>query len=454
MLGTGTAILAVLLVALISSFSTRVQMSRIIAQDERQRGLATMDTVRRWHDEHKSWQNVDQLFATTAIASHQKLLLLNGANQCVASFPVNLCKMQIAVGPNGTLNISNFDGQHSKVMEIAGVPEAVIMDGPENEHTWKLFVLTSDTELLGGPLRFFASMSRSLWIGGGIAALVGFCLSLILAKTLLKPVRDLATAVQCMERGDFSRRVISQRQDELGSLAAAFNSMAAELERQEKLREELFHDVAHELRTPLTNIRCQLESLQDGLALATPATLESIHEEMMLLSRLVDDLRDIALAEAGQLSLDIADCDSAIEIRRVVRVASPVANAQAVQINMELADGLRMRADPGRFAQIMSNLLANAIRHARHIVTIRARTEGSFVIVEVEDDGSGIRTEHLPFIFDRFYRVDADRSRKSGGAGLGLAIVKQLTELQTGSVSVKSLTGHGCRFTLSFPSWL
>jgi signal transduction histidine kinase len=275
----------------------------------------------------------------------------------------------------------------------------------------------------------------------------------MLARTLLKPIRELATLVQCIHRGDFSKRVAVHGQDEIGMLGAAFNSAAEELTRQEQLRKDLLHDVAHELRSPLTNIRCQLESLQDGLTSATAETLGSIYEEAMHLSRLVDDLRDIALAEAGHLSLEIVDCNATLELHRVMRTASPIANARSIRMVLDAPPFLWVSADPGRLAQIMNNLVVNAIQHTPTgcFVTIRARAEGSLALIEVADDGPGIPAEHLPFIFDRFYRVDPSRSRKTSGAGLGLAIAKQLATLQGGSLKVKSEGGHGSCFILSVP---
>ncbi|MBD5606936.1 MAG: HAMP domain-containing histidine kinase [Candidatus Eremiobacteraeota bacterium] len=296
-------------------------------------------------------------------------------------------------------------------------------------------------------------MTRSVWIGGAIAAFIALLSSSLIARTFLRPVHELETVVNRLQQGDFSQRTTFRRRDEIGSLGAAFDSMATELGRHKRLRDDLFHDVAHELRSPLTNIRCQLESFQDGLASPGPETIASLYEETMLLNRLIDDLRDIALAEAGQLHLEIEDFDVSTELRRVFQAAEPIASMRSVELQLDASPAVWVRADPGRLGQILNNLISNAIHHtgSGSVVKIRSRSQLSVALIEVEDNGPGIPPEHLPFIFDRFYRADPVRSRKSGGAGLGLAIVEQLANLQGGSITVKSAPGRGCCFSLTLP---
>jgi signal transduction histidine kinase len=451
--GTGSALLAVLLVAGISSMSTRVEVSKLIAEGEDRNSRLTIDKILRWHQEHNSWEGADQLFAETGKANAQQLMLLDGSNHCVLSFPAALCSMRIMVGPHSELKIVSGDPLRQEIRELIGIPSAEIFDGPRRERTWKIFVLPSEAALPGAPRRFFESLTRSLWMSAGVAVFVAVSLSILFARTLLKPVRELAMAVRSMQSGDFSHRVSVHGDDELSMLGRAFNSMVDEVQRQERLRKDLFHNVAHELRTPLTNLRCQLESFQDGLAVPTFETLASSHEEVMLLSRMVDDLRDIALAEAGQLSLEIQDCDASAELRSIVRTASPLASGRSIHLRLEVPDSLRISADPGRLRQILNNLIMNAVRHtpSGSVVTIRAREEHLEALIEVLDDGPGIEPDHLPFVFDRFYRADPARSRGTGGAGLGLAIVKQLVTLQGGSIRVTSDPGLGCCFIVSLP---
>jgi two-component system sensor histidine kinase BaeS len=213
-------------------------------------------------------------------------------------------------------------------------------------------------------------------------------------------------------------------------------------------------DIAHELRTPLTNLRAQLEAIEDGLLPANADTLASLREETVLLARLVDDLQDLALAEAGQLRLDVSAISVAEAARAALGAMRAMADAAGVTLEAEFAPGLPpARADRERLAQILRNLLANAITHSPRAgaVRIAACRKDSGLEIAVSDDGPGIAPEHRERIFDRFYRVDPSRSRATGGAGLGLAIVRQLARAQGGDARVESAPGRGARFVVTLP---
>jgi signal transduction histidine kinase len=321
---------------------------------------------------------------------------------------------------------------------------------------------------------FVSAVNRSLvWsaFAAGVAALL---LTLALSRRILGPIEALTAAAHAMERGDLSRRVWARSNDEIGELARAFNAMADGLARQERLRRTLVGDVAHELRTPLTNIRGYLEALRDGVARPDPALLGSLHDEALLLNRLVDDLQDMALAEAGQLHMD----PRPVALREIVDQAAgalqPALDEKALNLCVELSPDLPdVQADPERVGQVLRNLLNNAITHtpiggqiavsatiSQGEQEIRRQAEGDRatlpvsrspgLLVSVWDSGTGIAPEHLPNVFERFYRADRSRSRATGGAGLGLAIVKQLVEAHGGRVWAESAPGQGTciRFTL------
>ncbi len=452
MLGAGTAILTALLVGVISTFSTRLEVARILAQDERDEVRRTIDTIARRHRQHASWEEIEQLFSGGKLPAQMQMLVLDGDDRCVASYPRDLCAAQIVAAARGSLRITETRSDPPRVRELVGVPELLLVDGAAPPRTSRLYVLPSGAEAPGNPLRFFHSMGRSLLLGGALAVLAGLIVAVLVARALIRPLRELATAVRRMEAGDLAQRVALHGGDEIASLAASFNSMAAELRWQESRRRELFHDVAHELRTPLTNIRCQLEAVLDGLLPFSTDTVASIHQDAMLLNRLVDDLRDIALAEARQLHLDIEVCDVAAELRRIVQSTLPSATLRSVRLALEVPERLWVCADAGRLTQILNNLIGNAVRHAERLVTVRGRDEGACAQIEVEDDGAGIAAKHMPFIFDRFYRADPGRSRDSGGSGLGLAIAKELAALQDGAITVRDADHRGSCFTLSLKS--
>jgi signal transduction histidine kinase len=258
-----------------------------------------------------------------------------------------------------------------------------------------------------------------------------------------------------MEEGDLTQRVPVGSPDEIGELARAFNAMAESLGRTERLRRTLVTDVAHELRTPLTNVRGYLEALRDGVAEPTPALIASLHDEAVLLGRLVEDLQELTLAEAGQLHLDRAVWTLDDLVGSAVELARPRALEKGVALRAEFPPDLpAVDVDRTRIGQVLRNLLGNAITHTDaggEIVVSAARGHGE-VEVRVHDTGAGIPPEHLPHVFERFYRADRSRARATGGAGIGLAIVKELVQAHGGRVGIDSAPGRGTTVTFTLPS--
>lgn len=301
---------------------------------------------------------------------------------------------------------------------------------------------------------FNSSVNRSLIIAIVLAGMVGLLLTYFLSRSILRPVDELIDAARSMEKGDLSQRVTVRGKGELGELANAFNAMAEGLTRLEQLRQNMVTDVAHELRTPLSNVRGYLEALGDGVVEPTPEMIDSLYEEAMLLNRLVDDLQELAMAEAGQLKLVCQPVDICEVIDKAVLSLKSEAIEKEVDLGTDLQDDLPLvEADPERLGQVLRNLVNNAIINtpAGGEITIQARTVDSQVEVSVQDNGMGISAEHLPYVFERFYRADQSRARSTGGAGLGLAIVKQLVEAQGGQVAIDSQVDAGTRVSFTSP---
>lgn len=301
---------------------------------------------------------------------------------------------------------------------------------------------------------FNSSVNRSLSIAVVLAGLVSLLLTYLLSRSILRPVDELIQAARAMEKGDLSQRVPVRGRGELSELARAFNAMATGLTRLEQLRQNMVTDVAHELRTPLSNVRGYLEALRDGVVEPTPETIASVYEEAMLLNRLVDDLQELALAEAGQLKLVCQPVDIGDVIDRAAISLRSEANDKEINLLTDLPGELPLvEADPERLGQVLRNLVKNAIVNTPTggEITIQARIIDSQVEVSVQDNGSGISAEHLPYIFERFYRADQSRARSTGGAGLGLAIVKQLVEAQGGQVAIDSQVNAGTRVSFTSP---
>jgi two-component system sensor histidine kinase BaeS len=231
--------------------------------------------------------------------------------------------------------------------------------------------------------------------------------------------------------------------------------MADGLARTEALRRAMVTDVAHELRTPLTNLRGYLEAVRDGVTEPRTEVIESLYEEAMLLSDLVDDLQDLTLSEAGQLTLHREPLDVTSLLCAAAQAVQPRARAQGVELTVRTgADLSRVDADRQRIGQVLRNLVANALTHtsAGGMVRLGAWRSGERVTIEVLDTGSGIPPEHLPNVFERFYRADPSRTRATGGAGIGLAVVKRLVDAHGGCVEVDSAPGRGSRFRFTLPA--
>ncbi|MGZ5445300.1 MAG: sensor histidine kinase [Thermoanaerobaculia bacterium] len=271
-------------------------------------------------------------------------------------------------------------------------------------------------------LRFGAN--RWLVIGLGGAALLAVLVMLTIFRRVFAPVEALTAGARALASGQLDARVPVRGEDEVAELGRAFNSMAEALERNERVRRNMVSDVAHELRTPLTNIRVHIEAAQDGVVAADAKFLDSIDEEATTLARLVDDLQQLSLVEAGQLRLELAE----------VRVAEIVERAAPSSVIRNVPDDLVIRADARRMVQVVRNLVNNALAHAESRVEVSAARVGDRIQIRVADDGPGVPPEHGERIFDRFYRIDESRSRTTGGAGLGLAIARQLVELHGGRI--------------------
>jgi signal transduction histidine kinase len=294
--------------------------------------------------------------------------------------------------------------------------------------------------------KYLASVSRSLWIAALGGAVIALLLGLFLARTLTRPVRDLTTATHALAQGRLEQRVPVRSADELGDLAQAFNQMSADLARSNQSRKQMTADIAHDLRNPLTVLGGYLESLQDGKLKPTPERFATMQAEIQHLQHLVDDLRTLSLADAGELALRRQPVAPVELLEQTAAAYQHQAEQQNVRLMVDVEPGLpEISLDPARMEQVLGNLVSNALRYTPDGGEIRlgARREGENVIISIRDTGSGIAPEILPHIFDRSYR--GDPSRSGDQSGLGLAIAKSIVELHGGKISVES-NKMGSRF--------
>ncbi len=297
------------------------------------------------------------------------------------------------------------------------------------------------------------TMRWSLWSSAAAFVVAGFT-GLWTAGRITRSLRQLRDAVQQLDLRDLTRRVSVAGDDEIADLARAFNRMCDRLEAEERARRQLLADVAHELRHPLAVLQGRLDLMQDGKVPIDAESLLPLEDEVIRLTRIVGDLRDLSLAEVGGLSLHMTRVDLRTLLETLAANLEPVAAAKSIVLTTEIAPDLPpVWGDQDRLRQVMFNLLANALQYTEQDgrVSIQAWHERGEAHVRVCDTGPGIAPEDLPHVFDRFYRADKSRSRSTGGSGLGLAIVRSLVELHGGKVRVQSAPGEGSCFTVSLP---
>ncbi|MEV5987192.1 ATP-binding protein [Streptomyces sp. NPDC052051] len=287
-------------------------------------------------------------------------------------------------------------------------------------------------------------------VAAGVA-LVALCGALLLSRAVLRPVRALTSAARGLGEGESERRVPVSGRDEIAELGRAFNRMADSLQAAEERQRRLTGDIAHELRTPLANVRGYLEAMVDGIVEPTPELLASLHEEALLQQRIVDDLRDLALAEAGALTYHRATVDLGDLLEACRTAHRGQADTAGVTLRVESAGPVPVDADADRLRQVLGNLVGNALRATERggTVTLAAVRRGARAVVEVRDTGKGISADDLPHLFDRFWRADPSRGRATGGSGLGLSIARQIVTDHGGTIAVRSTVGVGTTFTVT-----
>ena len=299
--------------------------------------------------------------------------------------------------------------------------------------------------------RFYLALGLGT-VGGTVIALL---LGVGVARSLTSPLRELTEATRAMSAGDLDQHISVRSDDELGELARSFNQLSDDLLASRELRRQMTADIAHELRTPLSLILGHAEGLVDGVLPPSEETFEIIHDEARRLNRLIDDLRTLALSDAGELTLEREPVSPGLLLERAVAAHRAAAQSQDVELTLAEEEALPLvNADPDRIAQVLHNLLSNALRYtpAGGSITLSAGMSDEGVSFAVRDTGPGIPEEEFDHVFDRFYRGDKARQRHEGGAGLGLAIAKSLVERHGGRMWVESEVGAGTTFYFTLPT--
>ena len=436
---------ATLVAGLLSRQATLVEERQFVGPQRAPRIDGVPEAVQQAYTQ-QGWPGVRQVLVAAGTRPGVRFLAIDSALKPVAASTPDLEKLHVRqAGPDG-LSVDSDRGDARASFELRGVPTFVVRD-PDGAATGRVYVMPGDATPPPGH-----STIPAPWIRSTIAtALVALVLTFVLGGRILRPVSELTAAARRMREGELDVRVSTEGDDELARLGRAFNEMAARLAQTEKLKRQMVGDLAHELRSPVTNLRCALEAIQDGLATPDRARIDMLHSETLLLQRLIGDLQDLALADAGGLSLRREAVDIADAARRA---AGSDVDAPPVSISVS-PDASTVLADAARLEQMLRNLVNNARRHTPRAgrISIAVTRKDADVLIAVADNGNGIAPDHLPYVFDRFYRADPSRDRATGGAGLGLAIVRRLAEAHGGSVTAASDgEGRGATFVVTLPS--
>lgn len=443
------ALVGVLIVAALTTTLVLRNFDRLRLQSEATR---LSDRLSDYYQQNNGWDGVEQAIRRYALGGSFR----QGPNPPIArpNQPSPEARQYQLLNADGTVLFDSTRPRQRNGLVAAdtGIRMPIMVEG---EQVGTLIVQGSPRALAGAESEFLSRLYIGVVGGSLLASLIAVGVGLVIARRLTLPLRSLTLAARRLAAGERHDPIKPPADTELADLASAFNTMAANLAHQEHLRRQMVADIAHELRTPLSVLRLRIEGVEDGIEPWSPQTLASLGYEVNLLSRLVDDLRLLSLADAGQLSLTVNLISPADVVDRAAALATPLARQQGVTLQVRHAPTLPpIAADPQRLAQVLGNLLENALRYTPAGGTVSLSVEaapGDMVAFEVRDTGPGIAPEDVPHIFDRFYRANRARTRETGGSGLGLAIVQRLVGAHGGSVHVESVLGQGTTFRVLLP---
>jgi signal transduction histidine kinase len=438
-------VLTVLLVALAAVLGTEQAFRLYVSQGGRQRSLQWAPVFADFYSTNGSWSGVESVFDSNPLAGRGMM----GRGMGMVS------QDRLIVADDRGLVVGDSSGALvGKKLSVSELAQGAPIEVAGRQVGTVVVAVDAAFEGQTPESTFLAQTQRALILGGLVAGVLALAIGFVLVRHVTAPLRSLTQAARLVAAGDFSQRVNPTSADEIGELGFAFNEMAASIQRDEQLRRNMVADIAHELRTPLTVIRGNLEGALEGVLPLSSETLLPVHQQAILLSRLVEDLRELALAESGQLVLEREPVDIRALAESVLAALRPQAAPREIDLVADIELALPVAwADPSRVRQILLNLLANALRHTPKggRVVVSARTEGALIRIAVQDSGLGIPPEELPHVFERFYRGDPSRARETGGSGLGLAIVKHLVLLHGGEVWAVTGPPGGARLEFTLP---
>lgn len=286
---------------------------------------------------------------------------------------------------------------------------------------------------------------KSIAIIGILSIMTSIAIIWIISRRTLNPITNIVNTSKYLSKGDFTKRIDQSVSGELSEIVTAFNYMASELQKLDEQRKIMIADIAHELRTPMTNLKGYIEGWSDGIIKPDNETLKILDYQVNTLSKIIDDLSTLSLAESGMLSLNISEFELNNKISEIINNFKLRSQSQNINIINNITPDIKINYDPQRFTQIVTNILNNSILATDDggIISFSTSTNNNNLLLKISDNGTGIPKDELPYIFDRFYRTDKSRNRQSGGSGLGLSIVKYLIESHNGTIKINSELSKG-----------
>jgi two-component system sensor histidine kinase BaeS len=433
----GIALVSIVLIVLLTRWNTGTEFSRFVT-DRRLADLVV--TLEGYYRANGSWDGVMNVITTGSYSQIPE----NGPPRDPFFTLADESGRVISAGPGFRTGeqIATPDLERGLSIEVDGKKVGTILMGripPERNPREEEFIQRTNLMLLYSALGAFA---------------VALLLGVFVSRTLTHPIRELTEATDGMAKGNLGLQVSVRSRDEMGKLAASFNKMSADLARSTEARKQMTADVAHELRTPLSLILGHAEAVHDGVLPPTKKNFEIIREEAARLEQLVEDLRTLSLADAGELRIDPQKVSPQKLLNDLQATYQHLANKRNIKINVNTASGVApLTVDPGRMAQVLTNILENALHHTPEggNINLSARNVKDGVELTIEDSGPGLAGEDVNRIFERFYRTDSARNRDEGGSGLGLAIAKSIVLAHNGQIWAESTPGQGLIVTIKLP---
>jgi two-component system sensor histidine kinase BaeS len=433
----GIALVSIVLIVLLARWNTGTEFSRFVVD---RRGEDLVQNLADYYSTNGSWEGVGEM-----ILSNTPQVSEGGLPREPFFTLVDQNGLVISAGPgyHPGERMGQYDLQRGISIDVNGETVGTLVMGrvPFQRNPREEEFIQRTTRML-----VYSAVGTSL-----IALLLGIFLS----RTFTRPIRELTEATHAVADGELGKQVAVRSRDEMGELASSFNKMSTDLERSSNARKQMTADIAHELRTPLSLILGHADAVHDGVLPPTKENFEIIRDEAERLEHLVDDLRTLSLADAGELSIMLQEVSPQKLLNDIHAAYSHIASQKNVKFQLDVPSEIPMlNIDAGRMTQVLTNIFDNALRHTPEggQIVLAAQTIDDNIQLSIQDSGPGIEGEDANRIFERFYRTDSARHRDAGGSGLGLAIAKSIVEMHRGQIWAESKPGQGLKIIIRFPA--